>query len=303
MKKLTVLFVTLLVGLGLLVVSCEKQMTTQNTTTHQEAIGNKVGPPPSDVTCESYIGDFVWNDLNCDGIQDSGEPGIAGVTVTLKDLASGTVLATTTTDASGFYWFANLCFGDYRVEVTTPSGFTPSPVGVGSDITIDSNPNPSDVKLDIEKQKDVWVDFGFCSTGPGCGRMTGGGSVFRIDGARVTRGFEIHCDLSPPNNIEVNWPGNNKFHMTSLTAAVCTDDPNIHQEPPAAPFDTFTGDGVGKLNNVPGATIHFVFVDAGEPGKNDMASIQVRDVNGNLVLDVSGFINVGNLQAHSDDCD
>lgn len=31
------------------------------------------------------IGDFVWNDLNNNGIQDEGEPGIDGVTVKLMD--------------------------------------------------------------------------------------------------------------------------------------------------------------------------------------------------------------------------
>ncbi len=127
------------------------------------------------------------------------------------------------------------------------------------------------------------------------GRMTGGGSVFKTDGARVTRGFEIHCDLSEPNNLQVNWPGGNKFHLTSLTSAVCTDDPAIIQDPPAAPFDTFIGDGTGKLNGVDGATIHFVFVDAGEPGKNDTALIEI---DGGAALSVSGFIDVGNLQAH-----
>src|SRR4051812_33965544 len=29
------------------------------------------------------IGDFVWNDVNANGVQDSGEPGIPGVTLTL----------------------------------------------------------------------------------------------------------------------------------------------------------------------------------------------------------------------------
>ena len=29
------------------------------------------------------IGDFVWNDLNANGVQDSGEPGIANVPVQL----------------------------------------------------------------------------------------------------------------------------------------------------------------------------------------------------------------------------
>ena len=130
------------------------------------------------------------------------------------------------------------------------------------------------------------------------GRMTGGGSVFKMDGARVTRGFEIRCDLSEPNRLQVNWPGGNKFHLTWLTAATCTDDPAIIQDPPAADFDTFIGDGIGRLNGVDGATIHFVFVDAGEPGKNDTALIQITDTGGTVVLDVSGFIDVGNLQAH-----
>jgi hypothetical protein len=153
-----------------------------------------------------------------------------------------------------------------------------------------------------------WLAAGFAIEAdepPGVpGRMTGGGSVFTIGGARVTRGFEIHCDLREPNNIEVNWPGN-KFHMTELTSAVCLDSPAI-EEPPTAPFDTFIGTGDGKLNNQPGARIEFVFVDAGEPGSSDTASIKVYDSNDNLVLDVPGdsslpgFIDRGNLQAHKD---
>ncbi len=138
------------------------------------------------------------------------------------------------------------------------------------------------------------------------GRMTGGGSVFTIDDVRVTRGFQIHCDLREPNNLEVNWPGGNKFHTTELTSAVCTDSPAVDQNPPAAPFDTFTGTGVGKLNNKPGAKIEFVFVDAGEPGTSDTASLKIFDQFGNLVLDVTGdpnvpgFLDHGNIQAHKD---
>ncbi len=108
------------------------------------------------------------------------------------------------------------------------------------------------------------------------GRMTGGGSVFTADGMRVTHGFEIHCNRAEPNNIEVNWP-DNAFHMLSLDHAVCTEDPAINQLPRTAPFDTFEGDGTGRLNGVDGATIHFVFVDGGEPGKvHDTASIVIR---------------------------
>jgi hypothetical protein len=137
------------------------------------------------------------------------------------------------------------------------------------------------------------------------GRMTGGGSVFTIGDVRVTRGFQIHCDLREPNNLEVNWPGH-RFHTTELTSAVCTDSPAIDQNPPAAPFDTFTGTGVGRLNNKPGGRIEFVFVDAGEPGTSDTASIKIYDNNDNLVLyvpgdpNVPGYLTFGNVQAHKD---
>lgn len=132
---------------------------------------------------------------------------------------------------------------------------------------------------------------------PAKGRMTGGGSVFTDDNARVTIGFEIHCDLSKPNNLQVNWPDGNKFHMLELESAICTDDPAINQKPPVAPLDTFTGVGTGRFNGVEGATIYFTFVDKGEPGKSDTALIQIFDDGGD-VLYVEGSMKYGNLQAH-----
>ena len=50
------------------------------------------------------IGNRVWADMDRDGIQDSGEPGVPGVHVQLKT-PSGSVLATVTTDNNGFYFF------------------------------------------------------------------------------------------------------------------------------------------------------------------------------------------------------
>ncbi|MGH1506237.1 MAG: SdrD B-like domain-containing protein, partial [Acidimicrobiales bacterium] len=64
------------------------------------------------------IGDRVWSDLDGDGIQDAGEPGLSGVTVELLD-AVGTVVATDTTDGAGAYSFAGLTAGDYTVRVDT----------------------------------------------------------------------------------------------------------------------------------------------------------------------------------------
>ena len=44
------------------------------------------------------LGDYVWWDINANGIQDASETGIAGVTVDLLNSTGTTILAVTTTD-------------------------------------------------------------------------------------------------------------------------------------------------------------------------------------------------------------
>jgi len=75
----------------------------------------------------SSIGDFLWLDVNGDGVQDPGEPGIPGQGVELTwagpDGIAGNAddqVYTTTTDASGGYLFDNLPAGEYEVVVTGP---------------------------------------------------------------------------------------------------------------------------------------------------------------------------------------
>ena len=50
------------------------------------------------------IGDYVWEDSNEDGLQDEVGTGFEGVLVNLID-ENGAVVATTTTDVDGFYFF------------------------------------------------------------------------------------------------------------------------------------------------------------------------------------------------------
>jgi hypothetical protein len=73
------------------------------------------------------ISGVVFNDLNRNGVRDSGEPGLAGVTVNLLD-AGGVVISTTTTDSFGRYSFTDQTgipgTGNYTVSIVLPAGYT-----------------------------------------------------------------------------------------------------------------------------------------------------------------------------------
>jgi hypothetical protein len=90
------------------------------------------------LTRPASIGDLVWDDLDGDGIQDPGEPGIAGVTVRLFN-SGGTQVASTVTGANGEYVFAGLRPGTYYVKVDIPTGLVASLRDQGPDDAVDSD--------------------------------------------------------------------------------------------------------------------------------------------------------------------
>jgi len=88
------------------------------------------------------LGDFVWDDLDADGIWDTGEPGIDGITVKLYEQGGLAPIATTTTSSNGNYLFSNLKPGNYFVEFVKPSGYIFSPANQGVNDQIDSDADP-----------------------------------------------------------------------------------------------------------------------------------------------------------------
>ncbi len=87
------------------------------------------------------MGDRVWHDLNANGFQDSGEPGISGVTVRLLN-SSGSEIAALVTGAGGIYTFTGVSPANYIIAVTLPAGYTFSPQNQGGDDAGDSDVSP-----------------------------------------------------------------------------------------------------------------------------------------------------------------
>ena len=70
------------------------------------------------------LGDYCWLDLDGDGLQGAGEPGIANVRIEL--LRDGEVLAETVTDQYGFYRFEDLYPAEYTLRVYAPAEVKPT---------------------------------------------------------------------------------------------------------------------------------------------------------------------------------
>jgi hypothetical protein len=106
------------------------------------------------------LGDRVWLDLNGNGAQDSGEPGLSNVAVELVD-GAGNVLAIRSTTSGGLYGFSNLLAGAYTVRVvstTLPGGLVQT-----SDLDGTSTANTASLTIAAGTAR-TDVDFGYRGT-------------------------------------------------------------------------------------------------------------------------------------------
>ncbi|NJO08621.1 MAG: hypothetical protein HC873_02060 [Leptolyngbyaceae cyanobacterium SL_1_1] len=108
---------------------------------------NQPAPKPG------FVGDFVWLDLNQDGIQGAAETGFNGVTVRLRNASDNSLVAETVTAASfgrpGYYLFSGVTNGDYYVEFVLPQDYLASPANAGSDDRKDSDVDSSDADPNV----------------------------------------------------------------------------------------------------------------------------------------------------------
>ena len=92
--------------------------------------------------CIRDRGNFVFEDLDENGIQDENEIGIPNVIVKLQD-ENGTIIDTISTNENGFYQFTILDpNGLYKVMFNTPEGYEPTTQsGTASDNGADDSDN------------------------------------------------------------------------------------------------------------------------------------------------------------------
>lgn len=191
------------------------------------------------------LGNFVWQDLDKDGIQDTGEAGVKGVIVDLLD-AGGVVVASTTTDAGGLYRFTGLAAGSYAVDISSKNfvcggalkGWQATLENQGSNEALDSDGDPlthrSGLVILAAGGSNPDIDFGFyvpggCSTGKGNNGVGNGldpqppGNPPINDGPGTTPGNPGNRGggKAGPEGKDATGPGAEHGSSTNVTLGAC----------------------------------------------------------------------------------
>lgn len=135
-------------------------------TANQSLLSIDAGAYDNSFTNFASVGDRVWKDLNQNGIQDPGEPGLQWVTVNLYN-CNEVWLDYKLTDENGYYYFGNLVPGTYYLKFVTGNIYTTyvfSPPYQGNDPELDSDADPLTGKTACftlaDGQTDLSIDAG-----------------------------------------------------------------------------------------------------------------------------------------------
>jgi hypothetical protein len=143
------------------------------------------------VAGDGSVGDRVWLDLDCDRIQDDGEPGINGVRIELRSLTTTEPLATTETSGDGNYRFDGLAGGGCQPQggfiiVIDPS--SPALANLSPTFDLDGGGDLR-TRVDLagaEQRSDVDFGFGLCPLGElPCPVFDYLGTALRLAGLRL----------------------------------------------------------------------------------------------------------------------
>lgn len=208
------------------------------------------------------VGGFVWDDKNSNGLQDTLEPGLAGVVVVLRNPDS--TVATQPTDTSGHYAFSGLAADSFQLEFVNPGGLFITLQNVGSNDSIDSDADPAGLFgfFALADSQQVDVDAGFSATPVLCSisasadsilcddnstsadttddtftfqlRVTGGVGIWRIAGDTSLYAYDSAFVFGP-------YPidtGLLTLIITDSGDSTCTDSLTITPPAPCSTVDT-----------------------------------------------------------------
>ena len=128
------------------------------------------------LTILSNVGNRIWDDLDGNGLQNAGEPGIAGMTVELIRFSDGVQMGQTVSDVNGNYLFDHIFPGQYYVRFLPSAAYITtinniSNFTTNSDITGSNGLNTTEVFTLTAGINNPDIDAGFYRCARICGQM------------------------------------------------------------------------------------------------------------------------------------
>ncbi len=228
------------------------------------------------------VGNYIWEDLDGDGVQDAGELPLAGVTVELYHNVAGAMvlIGTAVTDANGRYLFSN---DPSRASDTTGS-FIYDIGGFGAD----GLPNTSDDVNGLKPSYGGIVNDYKIVVPP-----TFGTSVLTINDAEGDATNTALLDIRDSDGILNAATGNVEINFSTGAAGQNNQSLDIGYAPPTGTIgDTVwidaNGDGIidPTETRIPGVTIKVTFLGADGVlgGTDDQLFTAVTDASGNYLV-------------------
>ncbi len=232
------------------------------------------------ITSPLLVGDYVWEDINFNGLQDDDEPGIEGIKVYIEN-ETGEYLDSTITNADGLYVFDNVAAHRYRFSYVLPASsyFTQKDAGDdnldsdvredGSTDVIDLTAGGTDTSIDAgllyggDIDGRIWVDFNANgrqgNAEPGFAGVLV--SLYDANGLIVdtTRtvvsedGDGIYSFSNvKPDNYYITFSIPNGYNITDPDKGVDTEDSDITNASGEGSTDVFALESGASISNVDG---------------------------------------------------
>ena len=270
------------------------------------------------------VGNYAFNDLNGNGIQEAGEFGLQGVSVMLINTDDNSS-ETTTTDQDGLYSFTDVTPGNYKVKFPETGSsnnltYNLTQANQGSDGNVDSDPIPMN-----NGSGDAMTDIFVVNAGENIDSIDAGyyigskitgiafietdvnglqdGTEARIDGITVmlldengnmisstttTNGGIYEFDNLAPGSYKIKFPEDATATNInySLTLSEVGSDDNIDSD--AVPMNDGSGNAITQIVYVQnGATVDNL--DAGYYPLARIGDWVFNDVNGNGIQEAEDF--------------